>query len=754
MRSALHLWLCLALIGCSRGGSVGPDVGSQLDELSTPGEGVTEDLDVALDTDAPPDLDETADLPDAADLPDSETPDTEPFPDASDAETTPSDVPDVPDTVAPTLAVTAALPLTASFRGGATLTLTVSGVTAAPTVLFGEAQATVIATSATTIEVTVPPAAVGGLVPIRVTSGAATATFDGFRYLGISPPLLRLVEVPAGDSAQLITFETTDTARIATLRVLGGVRIAVVVPGAVHLLEPAAGGLSVLASTFGSDSGARGVCVADFDGDLDDDLWIAAGDGSSQLYRHDDEGLVPPAPADVLPLGATDGVCGEFSGDDHADVIVAGAGEGGKPVLRTLIGDGELFLDLVPNALSVGGPVSGLAAADVDGDNHGDLLVGRVGLAPRLLLGDGLGALVDALAGVLPSGGPLAALPALSDLTGDGLVDALLIAPSSAAALWVGDGAGHLTDASGLSIGLGPTPAKSVTLADIDSDGAPDVLVLGPSAPILLRNDGEGRLFDYSGVIMTSPGAAPITRVTAVDVDGDYDLDLVALRNGGIALLRNWDPSPFLDPDGDLIPSELDDCPKNHDPAQKNHDIVHFECATTADCEAETGCQLTVSDAGRAYLACRGKTMGHAAARAFCAERGATLWFPDSPEEQAYVAGLGGIRAWMDMTDAGGEGTFVSSSGFTPPFTSWGTNQPDDAGGNEDCVELIANDPAQAPFWNDLPCDYAQSLVCEDVLVQEPPDPADACDVCPDVYDPAQIDTNKDGVGDACTPQP
>ena len=94
------------------------------------------------------------------------------------------------------------------------------------------------------------------------------------------------------------------------------------------------------------------------------------------------------------------------------------------------------------------------------------------------------------------------------------------------------------------------------------------------------------------------------------------------------------------------------------------------------------------------------------------------------------------------------EGTWVHDDGSEAPYTGWLENQPDNAGDGEHCAEIISEEERLG--WNDLPCDRERAVICEVVPLTGAPDPGDACDVCPDVYDPEQRDGDGDGVGDAC----
>ena len=637
-----------------------------------------------------------------------------------------------------------AVPESASFRGGDEVRLEGDWTAAVLEVRFGDGGAALQNQEDGAVVVLTPPALHGGLVPVEVTfAGFGKVEFDGFRYLGVPPPALRFVEVPeAADPAP--------GSHVLALRSPGEPRVAVLGPQGVHLLAPSGARLTPIATQPEPLIAISALCAGDFDGDGDDDVFVSAAE-TFGVFLHSDAGLVWPAAASSTVV-VTHAACGEWDVEPGVDIIAVRASPDGPGVLEVWLGDGTGGLQPAAGGATVPGEVTGLDAADVDGDGATDVLVGRAGAPPRLWLGDAFGGFATAPTGSLPAGGE-GARPLLADFTGDGAVDAALLGPEGAR-LWVNDGAGRLADHSGLAVGA-PSVAGLLTAqaVDLDLDGAPDILALTTGGGVLLRNDGAGRLFDYSPALLQRVGQAPLTRVAALDLDSDGDPDLVGLRPGQAApvVLRGWDPLPFDDPDLDGVPSSLDGCPLDPDPDQTNTDHLHFACADAAACEAATGCQLKVADTGRAYLVCADAALGYEAARALCASRGASLLWLDDPAEEALVVGYGPGRFWIDLSDVVEEGVFVSADQAPPPYTNWEGIQPDDSGQGEDCVELNASQP-DAPWWNDLPCDHPIGVVCEDAPIEAALDPPDACDVCPLVVDADQADTDDDGIGDACAP--
>ncbi len=101
-----------------------------------------------------------------------------------------------------------------------------------------------------------------------------------------------------------------------------------------------------------------------------------------------------------------------------------------------------------------------------------------------------------------------------------------------------------------------------------------------------------------------------------------------------------------------------------------------------------------------------------ALAREACIANGGRLAELASPEEnEAFAAALSPAvsRLYIGLSDADREGSFRWRSGAPLLFTAFLPNEPNDAGGGEDCVEIVVDRGG----WNDVPCSLALPFVCE-----------------------------------------
>ncbi|XP_061174176.1 perlucin-like protein isoform X2 [Saccostrea echinata] len=99
-------------------------------------------------------------------------------------------------------------------------------------------------------------------------------------------------------------------------------------------------------------------------------------------------------------------------------------------------------------------------------------------------------------------------------------------------------------------------------------------------------------------------------------------------------------------------------------------------------------------------------------AQLFCRKQGTTLLqINDAVESKWLLKNYPKVRYWIDLTDAGKEGKWMTlSTGKGPTFTAWIKGQPDNAGGNEDCA---INNWSKPGHWNDERCSSTFQVMCE-----------------------------------------
>ncbi|HHO50247.1 MAG TPA: VCBS repeat-containing protein, partial [Deltaproteobacteria bacterium] len=318
----------------------------------------------------------------------------------------------------------------------------------------------------------------------------------------------------------------------------------------------------VTSAWLGSSQGwSNEVEIADLDGDGDLDVLFANGGGYDRagspepngIYLNDGAGVMT-----ALPLGGPDLSRSlkvrDFDGDGDNDLFVAGAWE---TTSRLILGDGlGAFTEVSDVALprSVHS-VSDIAAGDVDGDGDLDVVLsdsgpGRAGAGPgaitRLWLNDGAGTFTDATDTQMPQ------IPVswswdldLADLDGDLDLDLVISCKTcSGSLLFLNDGAGTFTDAS---TGL---PQRSnnyeFEAMDLDGDGDLDLTTIndGPgSRNRVLRNEGAATFSDLTAQWWPDPENPPVDDNVIVyldyDDDGDADFIVGSLFTGADRVMVN-----------------------------------------------------------------------------------------------------------------------------------------------------------------------------------------------------------------------
>jgi hypothetical protein len=213
---------------------------------------------------------------------------------------------------------------------------------------------------------------------------------------------------------------------------------------------------------------------------------------------------------------------------------------------------------LIPKMLSTDGPF--MSVADVNGDGLPDVFIGGAKDQPgELLIQQRDGKFVSSNRGVFEQDKISEDLGSVFfDANGDGHPDLYVVsggsdfsdmAPALQDRLYLNDGRGNLRKSEG-SLPMETFSGSRVTALDFDGDGDIDLFVGGRVVPgrygidptsMLLRNDGKGHFTDVTS--RAAPGLAQIGMVTDaawIDVTGDGRPDLVIVGDWmPIVIYRN-----------------------------------------------------------------------------------------------------------------------------------------------------------------------------------------------------------------------
>ena len=184
-------------------------------------------------------------------------------------------------------------------------------------------------------------------------------------------------------------------------------------------------------------------------------------------------------------------------------------------------------------------------AIDIDEDGDIDLILAIEFRRNRILINDGQGRLVDETEERFPNASHDSEDIAVADFDGDGDVDIVFVSEDDQKnEYYLNDGQANFSDASSRIPVRGTSNA--VEEADLNLDGAMDLIIGNQGQNVVLINDGDGNFADETAIRLP-PNTATTQDIDLADVDQDGDLDIIEANETNNRILINDGQGIFQD---------------------------------------------------------------------------------------------------------------------------------------------------------------------------------------------------------------
>ena len=297
--------------------------------------------------------------------------------------------------------------------------------------------------------------------------------------------------------------------------------------------------------------------VADVDGDGRPDLVVIGAVGITVFVNRSSTGSVAFGPPSVFPFTPNEGIylyklaIGDLDGDGQPDLAVTVGGSFSVWKNFSIAGKVQFVLEAEFEAQV--GPTVMIALADFNGDGLPDIvctggdkadIIPNTSSGGNITVGNGF---VYVTTAMTPEG------IAVGDIDGDGLPDVVIADYGAGSVSVLRNTGGHGTIAFANSVDLPTAYAPvAVAIADLNGDGAPDLVVTGQDTVALLKNTsskGSVSFAGYAAYPVSNPqGTGFYTAGSLVvgDLDGDGLPDVAVANLGTVSYFINQELRPVL----------------------------------------------------------------------------------------------------------------------------------------------------------------------------------------------------------------